>query len=95
MLFQMKKVIYRIGYIVDEIPNTSNFVIYLVLVVGLLTLLACPSLAKKSAADEQFFLQALKTCRFRETNFTWVKVNYDKHTFKCFGDNYRKPKKKK
>ena len=95
MLFQTKKVIYRIGNIVGEIPNTSNFVIYLVLVVGLLTLLAGASLAKKSAADEQFFQQALKTCRFRETNFTWVKVNYEKRTFKCFGDKYRKPRKKK
>jgi hypothetical protein len=95
MLFQTKKVIYRIGNIVGEIPNTTNFVIFLVLVVGLLTLPAYPALAKKSAADEQFFLQALKTCRFRETNFTFVRVNYDKRTFKCYGDNYRKRKKKK
>jgi hypothetical protein len=87
MLYRTKKVIYRTGNIVGEIPNTSNFVIFLVLVVGLLTLPAYPALAKKSAADEQFFLQALKTCRFRETNFTWVRVNYDKRTFKCYKDN--------
>jgi uncharacterized membrane protein len=55
MLFQMKKVIYRTGNIVGEITNTSNFVIFLVLVVGLLTLPAWPALAKKSAADEQIF----------------------------------------
>ena len=65
-------------------------VILLVLAAALLTPLAGTSLAKKrSAADEQFFLQVLKICRFRETNFKYARINYEKRTFKCYGDRYK------
>ena len=48
------------------------------------------SLAKqRSAADEAFFLQVLKICRSRETNFRYAKINYEKRTFKCIADRQR------
>ena len=63
-----------------------------VLALALMLPSAGSSLAKKrSAADEQFFLQVLKICRFRETNFRYARINYEKRTFKCFGDRYKNP----
>ena len=56
-----------------------------ILTVTLLLPLAGTSLAKRSAADEKFFLQALTICRGRMTNFTHVRVDYKKRTFKCYG----------
>ena len=61
-----------------------------VLAMALMLPSAGSSLAKKiSAADEQFFLQVLKICRFRETNFKYARINYEKRTFKCYGDRYK------
>lgn len=61
-----------------------------VLALALMLPSAGTSLAKKrSAADEQFFLQVLKICRFRETNFKYARINYEKRTFKCYGDRLR------
>ena len=56
-----------------------------ILAVTLLVPLAATSLAKPSAADEKFFLQALTICRGQMTNFTHVRVDYKKRTFKCYG----------
>ncbi len=67
-------------------------VILLALVAVLLTPLTGTSLAKKrSDADEQFFLEVLRICRFRETNFKYARINYEKRTFKCYADRYKNP----
>ena len=65
---------------------------FAVLALALMLPSAGSSLAKKrSAADEQFFLQVLKICRFRETNFKYARINYEKRTFKCYADRYKNP----
>ena len=61
-----------------------------VLALALMLPSAGSSLAKKrSAADEQFFLQVLKICRFRETNFRYARINYEQRTFRCYADRYK------
>jgi hypothetical protein len=65
-------------------PSIRNYVILPIVACASLLPGADAGLAKtKSAADEKFFLQVLKECRWRSPNLVRVQVNYEKRTFKC------------
>ncbi len=65
-------------------PSIRSYVILPIVACAFLLPGADAALAKtKSAADKQFFLQALKECRSNHPNLARVQVNYKKRTFKC------------